>query len=387
MENQRATDRLAGYVIKLGVIAIVAGLCWYFRSVLVYIILAFVVSLIGQPIMRLFKKIQIKGKSAPNWLLAIFTLLLIFAAILLVVTQIIPVVAGIIRDASISTNYIPDGNILEDIQTWIAANLPWLSSKLNVSDILFGHMKDLVNGDNVSSVIGSLASTVAGIAVGVFSVVFISFFFIKDEKLFTKIISALTPDRIEQSVCAAIEDIEKLLSRYFVGLIIEMIGVALVDFLGLLIIARIGFVYAIGIAFIAGLLNIIPYLGPLIGEILGVVLCVILKYGLGIGLNVNIWLFALIVLAIMLTAQFIDNFLYQPLIYSTSIHARPLEIFIVILIAAHIGGIAGMLAGIPAYTVVRVIASRFFYDKKAVRRLMPNVGKDWENVNYDETGE
>ncbi|MBQ7222323.1 MAG: AI-2E family transporter, partial [Bacteroidales bacterium] len=226
-----------------------------------------------------------------------------------------------------------------------------------------------------------------GIAVGTFAVLFISFFFIKDERLFTKIIAALTPDKIENSVCEAIRDIEKLLSRYFVGLIIEMFGVALVDFLGLFLIARIGFGYAIGIAFIAGLLNIVPYLGPLIGEILGVSLCVILKLGLGIGLDVNIWVFAIIVLAIMLSAQLVDNILYQPLIYSTSIHARPLEIFIVILIAAHIGGIAGMLAGIPTYTVVRVIASRFFYHKKAVRRLMPNVGQDWENANYEETGE
>ncbi|MBQ7222628.1 MAG: hypothetical protein IJS02_04090, partial [Bacteroidales bacterium] len=164
METQKATERLAGYIIKLGILAIVAGLCWYFRSVLVYIIVAFVVSLIGQPVMRLLKKVQIKGKSAPNWLLAIITLLLIISCMLFVVTQIVPVISGIIRDASVSTNYMPDGNVLEDIQAWIATNLPWLSNNLDVSDVLFGHMKDWVNGANVSSVIGSLASTVAGIA-------------------------------------------------------------------------------------------------------------------------------------------------------------------------------------------------------------------------------
>ena len=117
-------------------------------------------------------------------------------------------------------------------------------------------------------------------------------------------------------------------------------------------------------------------MGPLIGEAIGVVLCLILKYGAGVGLDVNIWVFAAIVLAIMLTVQLIDNFIYQPLIYSTSIKAHPLEIFIVLLIAGHIGGIVGMLVAIPAYTVIRVIASRFFYDFKIVKRLIPDVEKE-----------
>ena len=75
----------------------------------------------------------------------------------------------------------------------------------------------------------------------------------------------------------------------------------------------------------------------------------------------------------MLFAQLIDNFVLQPVIYSSSIQATPLEIFLVILMGGHIGGALGMLAAIPSYTVVRVIAGRFFYDKKPVRMLMPNI--------------
>lgn len=76
------------------------------------------------------------------------------------------------------------------------------------------------------------------------------------------------------------------------------------------------------------MLNVIPYVGPLLGEVIGVLLCVVLKYGAGVGLNVPILAFALIVLAVMLLAQLIDNLVYQPLIYSTSIKSTPLEIFI-----------------------------------------------------------
>jgi predicted PurR-regulated permease PerM len=173
-----------------------------------------------------------------------------------------------------------------------------------------------------------------------------------------------------------INDITHLLSRYFIGLVVEVLGVILVDFLSLWLIARIGADYAIGIAFSACVLNVIPYVGPLLGEVIGVLLCVVLKYGAGVGLNVPILAFALIVLAVMLLAQLIDNLVYQPLIYSTSIKSTPLEIFIVLLMAGRIGGTVGLLVGIPTYTVVRVVAARFFYNHKAVRRLIPDIEKE-----------
>ena len=378
MEKERSIDRLARYIIILGTLAIAAVLCYLFSSVLAYILLAFVVSLIGQPVFRLLKKIRIKGKSAPDALLAVITLLVIFALLFLLIMQVVPVVSGILRDASLmnAQESMDTHNLINRINDWIISVVPWVGEDFDGVQMLIQKLSEVVDLSNIPSILGSVASAVAGIAVGLFSVLFISFFFVKDETLFGRIIGSIVPDTIEDKVKKTVLDIERLLSRYFVGLLMEIFGVVLLDCLGLWLIARIGFNYALGIAFIAGLLNIIPYVGPLIGEAIGVVLCLILKYGAGVGLNVNIWIFALIVLAIMLSVQLIDNFIYQPLIYSTSIKAHPLEIFIVLLIAGHIGGIVGMLIAIPAYTVVRVIASRFFYDFKIVKRLIPDVEKE-----------
>ena len=372
MEQERSIDRLARYIIIAATLAVLACLCWYFKSVLVYIIVAFVVSLIGQPVMRLLRKIRIRGKSAPDGLLAILTIFVILGTLILVVTQVIPVVTGIVRDAAVLNSVTAEGNPLDRVNDWIVGLFPGLGPDFNIITILMDKLREVTNLSNVTSVISSVTSFVTSLVVGLFSVVFISFFFVRDETLFRKIVSALVPDRMEGNLAKSLGDIEGLLSRYFVGLLIEMTGVALLDFLGLWIIARLGFSNALGIAFIAGILNVIPYVGPLIGEAVGVVLAVVLKYGTGVGLDVNIWIFALIVLAIMLTTQLVDNFVYQPLIYSTSIKASPLEIFIVILLAGHIGGVVGMLVAIPAYTVVRVIASRFFPDLKLVKRLIPD---------------
>lgn len=378
MEKERNIDKLARYIIIAGMIAIAFVVCRYFSSVLAYIIIAFVVSLIGQPVMKLLQKLKIKGKSAPNALLAIITILVILTLLFLVVTQVFPVISSIIEEASLmNAGDVNNGRkLIDQINKWVVDIVPWAGKDFDIVQLLIQEVSKVTDLSAIPGFLGSVASAVAGVAVGLFSVIFISFFFIKDETLFGQIIGSLVPDRIEGQVGKTILDIERLLSRYFVGLIVEILGVVVLDCLGLWLVARIGFNYALGIAFIAGILNVIPYVGPLIGEAIGVLLCVILKYGAGVGLNVNIWVFALIVLGLMLLTQMVDNFVYQPLIYSTSIKASPLEIFIVLLLAGTIGGVVGMLVAIPAYTVVRVIASRFFYDIKLVRRLIPDVDKE-----------
>ena len=156
------------------------------------------------------------------------------------------------------------------------------------------------------------------------------------------------------------------------GLVVEMGCVGLIDFLGIWAIARLDFESALGIGFLAGLLNIIPYIGPVIGGVVGSVMCIILKYcgSASVGLDVSFWVFVIILVCIFVAAQMVDNFVLQPLIYSTSIKASPLEIFIVMLLAGTLGGIVGMVVAIPCYTVCRVVALRFFPDVKFIRYLV-----------------
>ena len=377
MENERNTDKLAGYIIKLGGLAIILALCWYFKNVLIYIIVALVVSMIGRPLMRLMRRIKIKGKSAPDWLLALLTIILIFFFLAMIVTQMVPLVSNIVRDASaIEASSYFESNPIDMLNEWLIGVFPNLGNDFDLSALIMGKIRELVDFGKVSGIVGSVASIVTSTFVALFAIVFISFFFLKEEGLFERIICALVPDKHELTLSKTLNEIKQLLSRYFVGLLIEMFGVALVDFLGLWLIARIDFSYAIGIGFIAGILNVIPYVGPLIGDAIGIVFGIILKLGTGAGLNVNVWIFALIILIIMLAAQLIDNFIYQPLIYSTSIKAHPLEIFIVLLMAGTIGGTVGMLVAIPAYTVVRVIAIRFFYRYKIIQRLIPDLSEE-----------
>lgn len=378
MENsERYTDKLAKYILLAAGIGIIGTICWYFSNVLIYILLAVVVSLIGQPIMSVLRKIRIKGHHAPDWILAMITLFTLIAAFFAIITLIVPIVSGIIKGISLDSIETAARHIsgpLADLNQNLRDAFPRIGSDFRIEVAAIQELQKMLDPSVFSSVLGSAASIITSLGIGLFSVAFISFFFIKDDGQFTAIIRALVPDRHEEEAAKAISDISYLLSRYFIGVMIEIMGVALINFLGLMFIARLGFNAAIGISFMTGILNVIPYVGPLMGGVIGTILSLVIKYSsaVPIGLDVNFISFTLILIAIFGFTQLIDNILYQPVIYSTSIKAKPLEIFIVLLIAGHLAGPLGMLVAIPSYTAVRVIAFRFFRHYKAIRRLIPS---------------
>lgn len=379
MEQERSVDKLARYIMYTAVAVVILAICWFFRDVIIYMLAAGLVSLIGRPIMTFLNRIRIKGKGLPSWIYAILTLIIIIGLFLAVVATIIPIIAGIAKDISMVNVEHSAASIsipLKEINDFLITRFPSLGEDFRIETAILNEIKNLnvVNASLLSSIINSIASFVSSFGVGIFSVMFIAFFFLKDEKLFANIIGALVPDKHEANAREAYRDIEHLLSRYFIGLIIEIFGIAIIDFFGLLLIVRLGFNASIGIAFICGVLNIIPYVGPFIGGVIGAVLAVIMKYccAMPVGLDVNFWIFIVIIVAIFWFAQIIDGLIFQPVIYSNSIKANALEIFIVLLMAGYIGGILGMLVAIPSYTVLRVIAARFFQNVKFIRKLTGN---------------
>ncbi len=114
---------------------------------------------------------------------------------------------------------------------------------------------------------------------------------------------------------------------------------------------------------ILGILNVIPYVGPW----LGLFIAIIMGVASHINQDFSTVVVPLIYYMILVEAitHLIDNVVFQPIIFSNSVKAHPLEIFIVVLASGFAAGIPGMLLGIPTYTVLRVFAREFFYGFKA----------------------
>ncbi len=381
MESIKWTEKLARFILYAIVAVIVCAVVWYFRKVVIYILLAGVLSLIGKPLCDAIKRLNIKRHYIPDWAASICTLIVIFGIFAAVVTLIVPIVNTLVRQIStmnvaesVKSLAVP----LSELNQFLRNTFPNLGSDFRLEMVVMEELQKLLNVSAFTSVISSVTSFIAGTGIALFAIIFISFFFFKDSDQFNKIIAALVPDRSEKEAIEAMGDIQVLLTRYFLGMILEVVGVTVVNWLGLFFIARLGFNVSASIAVLVGLTNIVPYVGPIFGAVFGTVIGVLVKYSAvtAVGLNVGFWTFVVILIAIFCVTQVIDNYVFKIFIFSTSIQVHPLEIFIVSLMAGYIGGILGMLVAIPVYTVLRVIAGRFLRKVKFIRRLVPMSDKE-----------
>lgn len=374
---ERSVDKLARYTIYAVVATAILALCLYFSNVLIYIIAAVVVSLVAIPVKRFIGKILIAGKRLPNSLGAALSLFLVVAFIIGLITRIVPIIYNIVYNISENVRAAYSSSLdfsttVTSVNEWITSTFPSLGADFRIEVALTEFIQSQFDISSLPSMVGSFASAAGSVVVALFSIIFISYFFIRDDKLFSRILCAISPDKIESRVILALDEIEGLLSRYFAGLMIEILGVATLNFLGLWIIAGLDASTSLAIAFITGILNVIPYVGPWIGAAIGTVLGLVMRFSLAAvaGEALQIGPLALIFLAVFLFTQLVDNFVFQPVIYSKSVKASALEIFIVMLLAGQVGGILGMIVAIPAYTVIRVVAITFFPHCKPIRRLL-----------------
>ena len=218
-----------------------------------------------------------------------------------------------------------------------------------------------------TSIVGTLGSFI----VGLMSVFFIAFFFLREQGLFNQMVSGVVPDKHERKVIQAINESSALLIRYFIGVLSQITIITIFVTIALSIV---GVKNALLIGFFAALMNIIPYIGPFAGAVFAAVITVSSNLGMPFypveGIEQTTMLPLLIkVFVVFGIMQMLDNFILQPNIFSKSVKAHPLEIFLIVLIGASIGGIMGMVLAIPGYTVVRVIAKVFLSEFKVVQRL------------------
>lgn len=353
-------------IITLIAIAIGFLLIWQLKTIVGYMLISLVLALIGKPIMQLLKKPSFKGKKLPNGLRAAVTLLILFMFFSGVFSMFIPLVMEEARIlSSIDFDQVSEGlqEPINDCQNWLHNN-HLMNPENNLEDELLSIFSFTKVGTLFSSIFGMLGNGL----IALFSILFITFFLLKEKYLANSVITAFTPEDKQKNINNILINTKELLSRYFIGIIIQIAAITIVVSTGL---SFLGVQYAILIGFLAGLINLIPYIGPIIGGIIGVLI--------GISTNLHLEFYTDLlplsgkIFLVFAGMQLIDNFIFQPLIFSNSVKAHPLEIFLVVLSAGTIWGITGMIVAIPFYTLFRVAAKEFLSEFKVIEELTKNL--------------
>jgi predicted PurR-regulated permease PerM len=225
-----------------------------------------------------------------------------------------------------------------------------------------------LNFNYVSDFLNQFLSALSSFGMGLASVLFITFFFLKDRILFIIGAKKLIPESLNEQTLNSFNKINHLLSRYFIGLLLQLF---IVFVLYLIVLLIFGIDNAFVIAFLCAVLNIIPYVGPLIGSFLAAILTMISN--LDSDFQTQTLPLTLYVMIGFWIVQIIDNNVSQPFIFSKSVSSHPLEIFLIILIAGFLSGIVGMIIAVPLYTILKVFGKEFFPDNKLVQLFTKNI--------------
>ncbi|NJB81575.1 AI-2E family transporter [Wenyingzhuangia aestuarii] len=348
-----------GLLRTLGILVGIIGLLWFFiqiQTIVVYIIISAVLALISRPGVRfLTQKLKFN-----NTLAVVITILLYSFFTLLVFNAFTPLISKQSENIALLNS--------DEFKN----NIEKLSNEVN--DYLLFHNIDILektkNIDflpslkNIPNILNVILSKIGSFSMGLFSVLFITFFFMLDSRILSRGTYAFIPKVHVLHAARSIETIKDLLSRYFIGLVIQ---ISVLFTIYSIVLSVFNIENAIIIAFLCALFNLIPYIGPLIGGLIMFVLAT--TSNLDLDFQTQILPNSLYIMGGYLTAQLIDNFVSQPLIFSKSVKSHPLEIFLVIMIFGSLFGIIGMVVSIPAYTAIKVIAKEFFNKYKAVKLL------------------
>jgi len=336
----------------------------------------------GRPLVDLFCRIRIKKWVFPRSLSALITLAIIWGLIIMFFIIFVPLVTTQINYfSSIDSDKIilAIQGPINKIETLFRAFNKDISNELSIQDYIKGKIAGILNINMIQNFLGSLIGILGNVIIAIFSITFITFFFLKDQHLFFESILMWVPDKYVDNVTRALYSIKKLLTRYFIGIVIQSTCIMILITIGMTI-AGIDFEQALVMGLILGILNVIPYVGPWIGLLIAIIM------GVASHINQDFTLVVIPLVTYMIIVEaithLIDNIVFQPIIFSNSVKAHPLEIFVVVLASGFAAGIPGMIFGIPGYTVLRVFAREFFYNFKAIQKITSSLSPENMHSKY-----
>ena len=343
------------YLILILLLLFVAG--WYFSNITLYFIFSLVIAAILRPLTNRINSFHVLGVHLPRWLSIFISYIVVGIVIFLLGALFVPLIS--IQIQNISTydlDYIyeqiqnPVGKV-EDllIQYGIVNSEPGFLIKQVRENLITSF-----SGMNFQGIVNTVLNTTSSILLAIMAIGFITFFLLLENGLLRRNIMSLIPNSYFELAVSTFNKVERLLSNYLVGLLIQLTCIFSLAAIGLTLM---GIEYALTIAMFAAVANLIPYAGPILGAAFGTIV------GLSTGTfeSSNEIIFMVIkILSVFSVVQLTDNVLLQPLIFSKSVKAHPLEIFVIIFAGAKIAGILGMIFAIPVYTIFRVSFLEFF---------------------------
>lgn len=268
--------------------------------------------------------------------------LVVGGGLVMLAVELVPFLIGRAQELYSSLKTFPFDQKLHEAAADLSARFPLLDPDM-ISQKVYG----LISGG--TSFFGSMLEGLASFLVNLAIVPFITYFILAEgDQAFKKLIERV-PNKYFEMTLNIINRMENDLVGYLRGWILDSIIIGLLSVVGYMII---GVDYPFLIGGVAGVANLVPYLGPIVGAV-PAFLVSLTQYGD----------FRLAVPIIILTfsIQMIDNIIVQPLCFSKTVDMHPVTVIFVLIIGNTLMGVAGMLLAIPLATILKATAVETYW--------------------------
>lgn len=206
----------------------------------------------------------------------------------------------------------------------------------------------------ISRYIDRIGSTLNMLLIA-FIIPFLAFYILKDFKLIEKSVITFVPKSHRKSMIRLLLDIDFALGNYIRGQLLVAAIVGVLAYLGYWLI---GMPYALLLAGIVAVFNIVPYLGPFFGAAPAILMAATVS-----------WKMVLYVVIVNTVVQILEGNVVSPQVVGRTLHMHPLSIILALLIGGELAGIVGLILAVPCFAVLKVIfqhVSQYYVRRKRV---------------------
>ncbi|MEE8481929.1 MAG: AI-2E family transporter [Acidiferrobacterales bacterium] len=326
--------------IKAGLIFLVIALpivlmVWLLKTVMLPIVVASVLYVMLEPVVSWLQR-----SGVPTLAAITMVLVLLIGVFVLFIGYSVPVITEQFAEFRERLPQVWENasHVSLKVETWLKQNL---EVEIETGGLL-PTIADIARQWSIK-IIGAASGVLAGVALWLLLIPLITFFFLLDFRSLRNQLISFSPNHLFEQSLTIYHKVSTQLERYIRGVMLQSLIMAIVTSIGF---AVVGLPMAIVLGLLAGIFNLIPYVGPLLGLIAP------LLVALSISIDPQ---FLMATIAVILVGQLIDNLVVVPTVLARAANLHPLIAMLTIIVGGNLFGLTGMVFALPVLATARII--------------------------------
>jgi predicted PurR-regulated permease PerM len=308
----------------------------FLKAVFAPFVIAIIISYVLNPIVRM-----LNGRKVPRTMAVLLIYAVFLTGLSVVLMNVIPMFVEQLEELG---EHLPEltFHTQQMMNRWDNGILPG-SIRMGMNNWFYQFENRLASA--ISGFLDNIGTTI-GVVFNAFIIPFLIFYMLKDIELIERLILQYLPRSRRKSILTLLKEIDMALGNYVRGQLLVCVIIGVLAYIGYMLI---GMPFALLLAGVVALCNIIPYLGPFLGAAPALVMATTIS-----------WKMVLLVLLVNMLCQTIESNVISPQVVGRSLHMHPMLIILALLIGGELAGVPGLILAVPFFAVVKVVIQHFY---------------------------